>query len=171
MSGLNYIDSLDESKSRCDCPAWASFIYIFRFDTSTSRVGLKILQRQLITTTPDFTTSRGITSTTNRNSVNWNIQYKSYLTFKREAAQFSFLYIVIVYTSHLDFLLLKLVVIKLSDFTVEMDFSRLYSNLLSLNISENNSLITQHRSYNRRSYTHPQFNPSTQNVENYIEIH
>ena len=25
LSGLNYIDSLDESKSRCDCPARASF--------------------------------------------------------------------------------------------------------------------------------------------------
>ena len=108
VSGLNYIDSLDESKSRCDCPARASFKYIFRFDTSTSRVGLKILQRQLITTTPDFTTSRDITSTTNRNSVNWNIQYKSYLTFKREAAQFSFLLILIAYTSHWTFILLNL---------------------------------------------------------------
>ena len=28
VSGPNYIDSLDESKSRCDCPARASF-YIF----------------------------------------------------------------------------------------------------------------------------------------------
>ena len=27
LSGLNYIDSLDESKSRCDCPARASFLY------------------------------------------------------------------------------------------------------------------------------------------------
>ena len=32
LSGPNYIDSLDESKSRCDCPARASF-YIFSGST------------------------------------------------------------------------------------------------------------------------------------------
>ena len=39
MSGPNYIDSFDESRSRCDCSARASF-YIFqarRFDKSTSK--------------------------------------------------------------------------------------------------------------------------------------
>ena len=39
VSGLNYIDSLDESKSRCGCPAWAKF-HIFQVrqpDRSTNR--------------------------------------------------------------------------------------------------------------------------------------
>ena len=34
LSGLNYIDSFDASKSRCGCPALASFIYIFAGSTS-----------------------------------------------------------------------------------------------------------------------------------------
>ena len=28
LSGLNYIDSFDVSRSQCGCPAWASFVYL-----------------------------------------------------------------------------------------------------------------------------------------------
>ena len=39
VSGLNYIDSLDESESRCGCPARAKFIYfqVWQSDRSANR--------------------------------------------------------------------------------------------------------------------------------------
>ena len=57
MSGLNYIDLLDESKSRCDCPARATF-YIF--SDSTPRL-------------------IDVSSTANRVKSTGNIQYKRHL--------------------------------------------------------------------------------------------
>ena len=70
MSGLNYIDSLDESKSWCGCPARAKF-HIFQFrqpDRSTNR------------TPPSIQAC----------AVNWKHQYKYIvkLSFRGSAVQF-----------------------------------------------------------------------------------
>ena len=62
MSGPNYIDSFDESRSRCDCSAWASF-YLFSGST------LRLIDIQV-----------------QPYAVTWNVYYINYLTFKREAA-------------------------------------------------------------------------------------
>ena len=69
LSGTNYIDSFDESRSRCDYPARGSFNLF-------SGTTLRLIDIQV-----------------QPYAVTWNIQYKSYLTFKREAALFSLIYI------------------------------------------------------------------------------
>ena len=82
MSGPNYIDSLDKSRSRCDCPTWASFLYIFRFDTSTSRGTLKSILE--ITAARLYDESK---YQVQPYAVMQNNQYKRHLSFKREVAQ------------------------------------------------------------------------------------
>ena len=64
VSGPNYIDSFDESRSQCDCSAWASF-YLFSGST------LRLIDIQV-----------------QPYAVTWNVYYINYLTFKREAAHF-----------------------------------------------------------------------------------
>ena len=131
MSGLNYIDSFDESRSRCDCPARAAFLSIYRFDSPTNRC---IKHSQPC-------------------EVNWNIQYKRHLNFKQEAAQ-SFIYLLlIVSTCSLHSCLF---LIKLLDFTQERTL--FVFNLLSLTVSEYIPITTVQEHH--RSYTHPHFNPS-----------